>query len=306
VKILIINFGGRLMKKVLCTLMSITVIAGSLMGCGAKTESASGGFDTSKAITVVSREDGSGTRGAFIELFGVQVKDASGNKTDKTTDQAVIANQTDVMLTNISGDDYAIGYVSLGSLNDSVKALKIDGIEATIKNIKDGSYKISRPFNIVTKSAGSPSEVTQDFMNYILSSEGQAIVNENKYIKVDESAKSYSGKKPSGKVVVAGSSSVTPVMEKLKEAYLAINPNAKIEVQQSDSGTGIQAATNGTCDIGMSSRELTESELKNLKPTKIAIDGIAVIENKKNTTDTLTKEDVKSIFTGEVTKWSLK
>lgn len=292
------------MKKVLCTLMTITVIAGSLMGCGAKTETASNGFDTSKAITVITREDGSGTRGAFIELFGVEEKDASGNKTDKTTAEAVVANKTDVMLTSVSGDDNAIGYVSLGSLNDSVKALKIDNVEATVKNIKDGSYKISRPFNIATKK--EVSEVTQDFMDYILSSEGQKIVDANKYIKINDSAKSYSGKKPSGKIVIAGSSSVTPVMEKLKEGYKVINPNAQIEVQQSDSSTGMQAAIKGTCDIGMASRELKESELKDLKSTSIALDGIAVIENKKNTTDSLTKEEVKSIFTGDVTTWSLK
>lgn len=292
------------MKKILCTLMSITVIAGSLMGCGAKTESTSEGFDTSKEITVISREDGSGTRGAFIELFGIEVKDDNGNKADKTTAEAIIANKTDVMLTSISGDVNAIGYVSLGSLNDSVKALKIDNVEATVKNIKDGSYKIARPFNIATKA--EVSEVTQDFIDYILSSEGQTIVEENKYIKVDDSAKSYSGKKPSGKIVIVGSSSVTPVMEKLKEGYKVINPNAEIEVQQSDSSAGMQAAIKGTCDIGMASRELKESELKDLKPTAIALDGIAVIENKNNTTDSLTKEQVKLIFTGEVTTWSLK
>lgn len=292
------------MKKILCTLMSITVIAGSLMGCGAKTESTSEGFDTSKEITVISREDGSGTRGAFIELFGVEVKDDNGNKADKTTAEAIIANKTDVMLTSISGDVNAIGYVSLGSLNDSVKALKIDNVEATVKNIKDGSYKIARPFNIATKA--EVSEVTQDFIDYILSSEGQTIVEENKYIKVDDSAKSYSGKKPSGKIVIVGSSSVTPVMEKLKEGYKVINPNAEIEVQQSDSSAGMQAAIKGTCDIGMASRELKESELKDLKATAIALDGIAVIENKNNTTDSLTKEQVKLIFTGEVTTWGLK
>lgn len=290
------------MKKVLCTLLGITVIAGSLVGCGSK--SASEGFDTSKDVTVISREDGSGTRGAFIELFGVEEKDASGNKTDKTTAEAIVANKTDVMLTNVSGDKYTIGYISLGSLNDSVKAVKIDGVEATVNNIKDGSYKISRPFNIATKA--TVSEVTQDFINFILSSEGQGIVEGNKYIKVSDNAKSYSGNKPSGKVVIAGSSSVTPVMEKLKEGYIAINPNAQIEIQQSDSSAGTQAAITGTCDIGMASRELKESELKTLKPIKIALDGIAVIVNKENTTDSLTKEDVKSIFTGKVKTWSLK
>lgn len=291
------------MKKILCTLMGITVIAGCLMGCNANSGS-EGTSDKGKEITVISREDGSGTRGAFIELFGVEEKDDSGNKTDKTTSEAIIANKTDVMLTNVSGDENAIGYVSLGSLNDTVKAVKIDGVEASIGNINNGSYKISRPFNIATKS--EISEVAKDFMNYILSSEGQAVVEQNKYIKVSDSAKSYSGNKPKGKIVVAGSSSVTPVMEKLKEAYLSINTNAEIEIQQSDSGTGITAAINGTCDIGMASRELKESELKALKSTKIAIDGIAVIENKKNTIDSLTKDQVKSIFTGDVTTWSLK
>ena len=291
------------MKKILCTLMGITAIAGCLMGCNANSGS-EGTYDKGKEITVISREDGSGTRGAFIELFKVEEKDDSGNKTDNTTSEAIIANKTDVMLTNVSGDENAIGYVSLGSLNDTVKAVKIDGVEASIGNINNGSYKISRPFNIATKS--EISEVAKDFMNYILSSEGQAVVEQNKYIKVSDSAKSYSGNKPKGKIVVAGSSSVTPVMEKLKEAYLSINTNAEIEIQQSDSGTGITAAINGTCDIGMASRELKESELKYLKSTKIAIDGIAVIENKKNTIDSLTKDQVKSIFTGDVTTWSLK
>jgi len=290
------------MKKILCTLLGMTVIAGSLVGCGSKGDSEK--FDTSKEITVVSREDGSGTRGAFIELFGIEEKDASGKKVDNTSKEAKVVNKTDVVLTDIAGDPYGIGYVSLGSLNDTIKAVKIDGVEATVKNIKDGTYKISRPFNIVTKT--EVSGVTQDFINYILSSEGQAVVEKNKYIKIKDNAASYTGTKPSGKVVIAGSSSVTPVMEKLKEGYIAINPNAQIEIQQSDSTAGMQAAINGTCDIGMASRELKETELKTLKPISIALDGIAVIENKKNTIDALTKEEVKSIFTGKVTKWTLK
>lgn len=290
------------MKKILCTILGITVIAGSLVGCGSKEDSKK--FDTSKEITVISREDGSGTRGAFIELFGVEEKDANGNKADKTSTEAKVVNKTDVMLTDVAGDDYAVGYVSLGSLNDTVKAVKIDGVEATVEHIKDGSYKIARPFNIATKA--EVSAVAQDFINYILSSEGQAIVETNKYIKINDSAKPYTGNKPSGKVVIAGSSSVTPVMEKLKEAYIAINPNAQLEIQQSDSSAGMQAATNGTCDIGMASRELKETELKTLKATEIALDGIAVIQNKNNTTESLTKDEVKSIFTGKVTTWSLK
>lgn len=255
---------------------------------------------SSDPITVVSREDGSGTRGAFIELFGVEEKDADGNKVDNTTEEAEITNNTAVMMSTVAGDVDAIGYISLGSLNDSVKAAKIDGVEATAENIKSGEYKVSRPFNIATN--GEVSDVAQDFIDYILSPEGQAVVEENGYIAVDSTEAEST--QPEGKVVVAGSSSVTPVMEKLKEAYAEVNPNAEIEIQQSDSTTGMTSAIDGICDIGMASRDLKDEELEaGLTATTIANDGIAIIVNNDNPTDDLTADQVKSIYVGEVTTW---
>ncbi len=259
-------------------------------------------FNSKKSISVLSREDGSGTRGAFIELFGIEKKDANGKKIDYTTDEAAITNSTAVMLTSVAGDNYAIGYVSLGSLNDSVKAVKIDGADATVANINNGSYKISRPFNIAVKEGLSP--VAQDFVNFIISDDGQKIIAANKYIKI-QNTKAYSSNKASGKVVVAGSSSVSPVMEKLIEAYKGVNPNAKIELQTSDSTTGVTNAINGTCDIGMASRALKDSEkAKGVQEITIAIDGIAVIVNKLNPVADMTKTQVEQIFTGNITKWS--
>lgn len=258
-------------------------------------------FNSKKSITVLSREDGSGTRGAFIELFGIEKKDTSGKKVDYTTDEAAITNSTAVMLASVAGDNYAIGYVSLGSLNDSVKAVKIDGADATISNINNGSYKISRPFNIAVKEGLTP--VAQDFVNFILSDKGQKVIAANKYIQV--AAKSYISSKASGKIVVAGSSSVSPVMEKLIEAYKSENPNAKIELQTSDSTTGVTNAINGTCDIGMASRSLKDSEKsKGVQEVTIAIDGIAVIVNKSNPTENLSKAQVEQIFTGKTLKWN--
>lgn len=264
-------------------------------------------FNSKKSISVLSREDGSGTRGAFVELFGIEKKDANGKKVDYTTDEAAITNSTAVMLTSVAGDNYAIGYVSLGSLNNSVKAVKIDGADATVANINNGSYKISRPFNIAVREGLSP--VAQDFVNFILSEEGQKIIATNKYIKVSTSStiasgKAYASNKASGKVVVAGSSSVSPVMEKLIESYKSVNPNAKIELQTSDSTTGVTNAINGTCDIGMASRALKGSEkAKGVQEITIAIDGIAVIVNKANPVENMTKAQVESIFTGKVSKW---
>ena len=258
-------------------------------------------FNSKKSISVLSREDGSGTRGAFIELFGIEKKDANGKKVDYTTDEAAITNSTAVMLTSVAGDSYAIGYVSLGSLNDSVKAVKIDGADATVANINNGSYKISRPFNIAVKEGLSP--VAQDFVNFIISDEGQKIIAANKYIKI-QNTKAYTSSKASGKVVVAGSSSVSPVMEKLIESYKTVNPNAKIELQTSDSTTGVTNAINGTCDIGMASRTLKDSEIaKGVQEVTIAIDGIAVIVNKANPVENMTKAQVEQIFTGKVSKW---
>ena len=257
--------------------------------------------EVSGEITVVSREEGSGTRGAFIELTGVEEKNADGVKVDNTTVEAVVTNSTNVMMTIVAGDESAIGYISLGSLNDTVKALQIDGVDATVENIKNGTYTLARPFNIATKEGLS--EVAQDFVNYILSAEGQQVIADNKYIPLDD-APAYEGKQVSGKIVVAGSSSVTPVMQKLAEAYQVVNPNAEIEVQQSDSTTGMQSAIDGICDIGMASRDLKDSEKEaGLNGQTIAMDGIAVIVNQNNDLTTLTIAQVKSIFTGEATEW---
>ena len=257
--------------------------------------------EVSGEITVVSREEGSGTRGAFIELTGVEERNADGVKVDNTTEEAVVTNSTNVMMTTVAGDESAIGYISLGSLNDTVKALQIDGVDATVENIKNGAYTLARPFNIATKEGLS--EVAQDFVNYIMSAEGQQVIADNKYIPLDD-APAYEGKQVSGKIVVAGSSSVTPVMQKLAEAYQVVNPNAEIEVQQSDSTTGMQSAIDGICDIGMASRDLKDSEKEaGLNGQTIAMDGIAVIVNQNNDLTTLTLAQVKSIFTGEATEW---
>ena len=225
----------------------------------------------------------------------------NGEKVDMTTDAADITNSTSVMMTSVAGNVNAIGYISMGSLNDSVKALKVDGAEATADNIKSGTYKVSRPFNIVTKDGLS--EVAQDFIAFILSADGQKVVEDNSYISEGNTG-AYAGTKPAGKIVVSGSSSVTPVMEKLKEAYIAVNPNATIEVQQSDSTTGVNNAIDGVCDIGMASRELKSSESeKGVKSTVIALDGIAVIVNNNSSVDSITSEKVKKIYTGEITEW---
>lgn len=266
----------------------------ALTSCGSETAGKGGN------ITVISREDGSGTRGAFVELFGIEETN-NGEKMDMTVDTADITNSTSVMMTSVSGNVRAIGYISLGSLNDSVKALNVDGAEATAENIKNGTYKVSRPFNIVTKD--DVSEVTGDFIKFIQSQEGQKVVEDNHYIS-ESNAGNYMGTKPSGKIVVSGSSSVTPVMEKLKEAYSELNPNAEIEIQQSDSTTGVTNALSGVCDIGMASRELKDSEKeKGANATVIALDGIAIIVNNENPLNDITSEQVKRIYTGETTGW---
>ena len=297
-------------RNLIAGLLTGIMAAAALAGCGetATTSSTSSDSSTSASkfnadseITVVSRENGSGTRGAFIELMGIEEKGADGTKVDKTTSEAVIANKTDVMLTNVSGDEYGIGYVSLGSLSSSVKAVDVDGVEATAENIKNGTYKVARPFNIATKA--EISDVAQDFIDFILSADGQEIVS-NGYIKVDDNAAPYAGTKPAGKIVVAGSSSVSPVMEKLKEAYLAVNTNAEIELQTSDSTAGMTGAIEGTCDIGMASRDLKDSEKETLTATVIALDGIAIIVNPANPIENITSEQVKDIFTGAKTMWS--
>lgn len=310
-------------KKTVSLLMTMALTAAMLAGCGssetadttaaadttaeaedttAAEDTATADFDTEEDISVYSREDGSGTRGAFIELFGVEEKDANGEKIDNTTEDATITNNTSVMMTGVAGDDYAIGYVSLGSLNDTVKALKVDGVEPTVENIKSDSYKVYRPFNIATK--GEVSEAAQDFIDYILSAEGQQIVSDEGYITIDDAAPAFAGGQASGSVTVAGSSSVSPVMEKLAEAYMKLNGNVKIEIQTSDSTTGMTSAIDGVCDIGMASRELKDTETAELTATVIAQDGIAVVVNNNNPIDNLTKDQVKSIYVGETTSWS--
>lgn len=276
-------------KRLIGLAMGMMLGAVLVTGCGKQAGS--------DPITVVSREDGSGTRGAFVELMGIE-EDGE----DKTTEEANVTNNTAVMLTTVAGNKAAIGYVSLGSLDDSVKALKIDGVEATAQTVADGSYSVSRPFNIATK--GDVSETAQDFIDYILSAEGQAVIEENGYIKVGE-GETYESANVSGTVKISGSSSVTPVMEKLKEAYEAINSGVSIEIQESDSSTGMSDVSSGASEIGMASRDLKDSETADgLNATVIAKDGIAVIVNQKNEKEGLTSAQVKDIFTGNTTSWS--
>ena len=271
-------------------------------GALAATMLASCGGNSDK-ITVISREDGSGTRGAFIELTGIEEKDSNGNKTDNTKKDALICKSTDVVLTQVSGDKNAIGYISFGSLNDTVKALKVEDVEPSTATIESGDYKIVRPFNIAVKDGLS--DAAQDFENYILSSEGQDIIEKAGYIKIDKSAAAYTSNNASGKVVVSGSSSVTPVMEKLAEAYQKANTNVTVDVQQSDSSTGIKDAINGTSDIGMASRDISDDELsQGIKSVTIAQDAIAVIVNKDNAVDDITMDEIKAIYTGSKTTWS--
>ncbi len=281
------------MRKKLAGMLVLGMTVMSLTACK--------GNETEAPITVVSREDGSGTRGAFIELFGIEQKNDAGEKVDYTTENAEITNSTSVMMTTIAGNDKAIGYISLGSLNDTVKAVRIDGADATVDHIKSGEYKIARPFNIAVQA--EISDAAADFIEYILSEDGQNVVEENNYISQGNQGV-YESDNVSGKVVVAGSSSVTPVMEKLKEAYEVLNPDVTIEVQQSDSTTGMTSVMEGVCDIGMASRDLKASELEaGLVPTVIAMDGIAVIVNNEGPVEELSSEQVKAIFTGEVTEW---
>ena len=277
------------MKKIMGILLTVALVMGIVGGAFAATE-----------ITVVSREAGSGTRGAFVELTGVEAKDADGKKVDYTYEDAVIQNSTAQVITTVESDENAIGYISLGSLGDTVKAVTVAGVEATPENVKNGTYSVARPFNIAVKEGLS--DTAKDFIAWILSAEGQQIVLGNKYVELEAAA--YTAAPVAGKIVIGGSSSVGPLMEKLSEAYKAVNADVEIEVQISDSTTGMQGAIDGTFDIGMASRELKDSELEaGLIPTVIAMDGIAVIVNKANATDNLEIEQIRQIFTGEVTEW---
>ncbi|MDR0635530.1 MAG: substrate-binding domain-containing protein [Treponema sp.] len=275
----------------LIALLSAPVFAG-----GGR-QGSSGGGAASESIVVMSREDGSGTRSAFTELFGV----LDADKKDAITLSAEITNNTAVMMTSVAGEKNAIGYISLGSLNDTVKALAIDGVAPSAASAASGEYKITRPFYIATK--GEVKDAAKDFIGFIMSRSGQDVVAANGYVRRDDTG-AFTSALPSGRVVVAGSSSVTPVMEKLKEAYAKINPDVSIEIQQSDSSTGMNAAIDGICDIGMASRELKSSELdKGLSGTVIAIDGIAVIVHKENPLSNLTKEQVQAIYLGQAETW---
>ena len=294
------------MKKSVSLLLAGLMLCGALAGCGgnnntaentdSQTEQTSESTGMSGAIHVVSREDGSGTRGAFVELTGVE--DENG---DNTTVEAEIANRTDAVLTTVAGNEAAIGYVSLGSLNDTVKAVTVDGVEATVDNVKSGTYTLSRPFNIATK--GEPTGVAADFISFIMSADGQAIVGED-YITVNDNAEAFTSDGSSGHITVGGSSSVSPVMEQLIEAYKAVNPNAQIDLQTSDSTSGMTGAMDGTFAIGMASRELKDEEAAELTGTAIALDGIAVIVNTANTVDNLTMDQIRSIYVGETTDWA--
>lgn len=318
------------MKKVLSAILALTLCASMLAGCGnsgisstnegstsesstsesstsqssasedsSSSEAEAEGTSASGPITVISREDGSGTRGAFVELL--EVTDEDGN--DMTTTSAEISNSTEVVIQSVAGNTGAIGYISLGSLDDTVKGVKIDGVEPTAENIENGTYTVSRPFNVATKGELT-NEAAQDFMNYIMSTEGQAIVEEEGYIPVD-GAEAFTSTNPSGSVTVSGSSSVSPLMEKLKEAYETVNPNVSIELQTSDSTTGMTNTINGMCDIGMASRELKQEELDaGLVNTVIATDGIAIIVNNESPIDELTSEQVRDIYLGNITDWS--
>ena len=304
----------KLIAFALCAVMVVAALAGCSNAAKPEETTATPAADATQAtqeaakpetmtgaIDVLSREDGSGTRGAFIELFGVEQKNDAGEKVDHTTDAAEITNSTSVMLTTVAGDPAAIGYISLGALSDDVKALKIDGVEATAENVANGTYTVARPFNIATK--GEATGVAADFITYILSAEANEIIEEKGYIGVD-GAKHYEAKDASGKLTISGSSSVTPLMEALKEAYEKLNPNVTIEIQQSDSSAGMNAVRDKICDIGMASRELKESELAaGIKPLVIAMDGIAVIVSNDNPVTGLTRDQVKAIYTGEVTDW---
>lgn len=291
----------RLIGTLLAGVLATSLLAGCMGNTQAETDTTAEASAPSGTISVVSREDGSGTRGAFVELTGVQSEE-NGNKVDNTTPDAIIANQTEVMMQNVSSDANAIGYSSMGSLNDSVKAVQIDGVDANTDNVLSGDYSLSRPFNIVLN--GDAEGVAADFIKFILSKDGQQVVQDAGYIQIDSEAEAFESDGSKGEITVAGSSSVSPVMEKLKEAYEAINADAKVTIETSDSTTGINSTAEGICDIGMASRDLSDEEAANLESMQIALDGIAVIVNPENAVENLTTEQVRQIFTGEITDWA--
>ena len=279
-------------KKILVVCLSLLMLGSMFTACGSNED----------AISVISREEGSGTRGAFVELFGIEQKDADGNKVDYTVETAEITNSTSVMMQTVAGNESAIGYISLGSLDDTVKAVKIDGVEASVENVKSGAYKVSRPFNIVIKE--DLSDAAEDFVKFIMSAEGQAIVEGEGYVSEGNEG-AFEGGDVKGEVTVSGSSSVTPVMQKLAEEYQKLNSNVTISVQQSDSTTGVTDAINGISDIGMASRAVSDEEVaQGVTGKAIALDGIAVIVNLNSAVDEITSESVLGIYTGEITTWA--
>lgn len=273
------------MKKIVITVLSLCLLL-CAAACGTE----------GQTITVISREEGSGTRSAFAELTGVEQ-----DGIDRTAARAEISSSTAVVLQTVAGNKNAIGYISLGALNEQVKALKVDGAAASAATVKDGSYPLARPFLLGT--LGENRSEVQDFLDYILSDLGQQVISEAGYVTVSEG--SYAASELSGTVKVAGSTSVAPVMEKLAEAYMALNPNVKVEIQTFDSSIGLSSLAEGLCDIAMSSRNLKESEIaKGIAPTTICMDGIAVIVNGDNAVDGLTMEQLRSIFMGEISDWT--
>ena len=283
------------MKKMIVSILLISTMI-AIVGCGSNN-----GFDSNRIINVITREEGSGTRGAFTELFELEERDADGNKKDMISKEASVESNTNSILSTVQNDTYAIGYISMGSLNDDVKAVDIDGIAATAENVQSGTYPISRPFNIAT--SGDVTGVTKDFIEFILSAEGQEVVA-GSYISVDENATPYAGNKESGTITVGGSSSIAPLMEKLIERYAQLNPNADVELQISDSSIGMTQTMEGAYDIGMASRALKDSEKEELTDLPIALDGLAVIVNKENEITNLSKTDVQKIYLAEVETWS--
>lgn len=275
-------------------------------------------------ITVISREDGSGTRGAFVEIVGVE--DENGN--DLTTTEATIQNQTSGVMQAVGNDPQAMGYISLGSLDDTVKAVNVDGAEASAEAIVAGDYPIARPFLLAWNAEEELSEVSADFLNFIHSQEGQTVVEEEGYIAVTESGSQAEGEEteaaeetegasgaaslpnyePAGEglegtIEIVGSTSVTPIMERLAEVYGEYQNGVEINVSSVGSSAGIEAAINGTADFGMSSRALDEDEAGQVNSEEIAIDGIAVIVNLDNPVEELSLDTIRSIFLGEITAW---
>ena len=287
-------------KKILAVMSAVVITTLAFTGCGSSNETSTDKTSdgVSGEITVVSREEGSGTRDAFVELLGILDEEEN----DLTTQMAEVTNSTSVMISTVAQNEKAIGYVSLGSLSDDVKSIQVDGVDATAENIKSGFYKVSRPFNLAYKE-DALTDLDKDFIKFIMSEQGQAVVDQEGYISLDAEG-SYESAGLKGKITLAGSTSVAPLMDVMKDEYVKLNPDVTIEIQESGSSAGIQSAMEGATEIGMSSRELKEDEAKELTSKQIAMDGIAVIVNKNNTTDNLTSEQIQSIYTGDVTDWA--